>query len=77
MARTKNHARAEREVSAKRSMAVNEREGSRFGTTTAGEADGDEASNASGSERARRASNRGRMIEQMAATTSNRDKRIR
>jgi len=76
MARTKNQARAGREESARRSTAVNEREGSRVGTTTAGEADGDEARSASGSERARRAAIRGRRDDRVTATASNKDERV-
>jgi hypothetical protein len=63
MARTKNQARAGHEEYAQRSAAVNEREGGRVGPTTARKADEDEASNTSGSERARRAEIRGRRDE--------------
>ena len=77
MARTKNHARAGHEEYARRSTAFNEREGSRVDTTTAGVTDGDEASSASGSERARRTANRGRMTEQMTTAASNQDIRVR
>ena len=77
MAITKNQARAGREESAQRSTAVNERGGIRVGTSTSGEVDGDEARSASGSERARRVANRGRVVEQDTATTSNREEDIR
>jgi hypothetical protein len=76
MARTKNQARAGREESAQRSAAVNEREGRRVGPTTSREADGDEASSTSGSERARRAAIRGRRDEHVIATASNKDERV-
>ena len=77
MTRTKNQARAGRVESARRSTAVNERERSRVGTTTAREANGDEASSASDSERARRAANRSKMNAQMTSATSNQDARVR
>ena len=73
MARTKNQAIAGRGESAQRSTAVNEREGSRVGTSTAGADGGDEANNASSSERARRAANRGRADGQETTATAIRE----
>jgi len=69
MARTKNQAKAGREEYAQRSTAVNEKEESRVGTTAAGADDGDKASNASGSERARRAAKRERAVGQETSAT--------
>ncbi len=60
MARTKKQARAAREESVQRSTAVNEEERSRVGTTIAEAEVGEKARSASSSERARRATRRGK-----------------
>ena len=73
MARTKDQARAGREESTQRSAAINGRDESRVGAATSGKAYGDEASSSSGSDRARRAAIRGRRVEQVTATATNKD----
>jgi hypothetical protein len=73
MARTKNQARVGRALSAQRSTAINDGEGSRVGTTTVRAEEGDEASNASSNERARRATRRGEAVLQETSVATMED----
>jgi hypothetical protein len=70
MARTKKQAQARQSESAQKSAAVNDGGGSRVGTTCGTSKGGDEASSASGSERARRAERRGAAARQRIGTAA-------